>query len=454
MSLLKITENRIKLCDVTLLKIKNTKKGFLFKFLGIPIYRCCQSIAQLVNEIKTNTDFDMRKFDEEISSLVKIKENFKCNLMQNKIGYLASELYEMGGHSKSLRDLSKSLQNVYKQKLFLTKLSATLKSAPYLMKNLKNYMEVYGDDFSYLKFRKQVEDFAQKIIDFAPKTLMVYIHPDDIFGTAVLACLKKTSKIKIIYFNHASHYPNLGMTFADIILEGMPTTAKITHEKRHLYNTQIIGLQSLAKEETIYYSKEELDRIKEDIGINKNNLITMSGGSSYKFFDKCGTSEYFEMILRLLQKEKNLYHVIISEFNKKQEHIINHIFSKNIELKDRLIFLPYQTTFDKYFQLADVFIDSFPVSSALTQIDLMRNKVVSLVKINNEKPEYSFHEYQMKDYPYMFENIEDLEKAVIELLHDKAKRQDIVKRNYKYWLDTYESNVVKNKYIAAIEELN
>ena len=49
------------------------------------------------------------------------------------------------------------------------------------------------------------------------------------------------------------------------------------------------------------------------------------------------------------------------------------------------------------------------------------------------------------------ENIEDLEKAVIELLHDKAKRQDIVKRNYKYWLDTYESNVVKNKYIAAIE---
>ena len=96
------------------------------------------------------------------------------------------------------------------------------------------------------------------------------------------------------------------------------------------------------------------------------------------------------MIKRLLSKEKNLKHVIISQFDKNQQKIIDEIFAGSVE-KNRLTIIPYQTEFDKYFQCADLFIDSFPVGAALTQVDLMRNKVASVVKINKDNAYFSFH---------------------------------------------------------------
>ena len=76
---------------------------------------------------------------------------------------------------------------------------------------------------------------------------------------------------------------------------------------------------------------------------------------------------------------------------------------------------------------------------------------MNIVKINKETPEFSFHEYQMPDYPYMFENVEDMEKGILELLHDKEKRKEIIEKNYDFWLKTYESSIVRDKYIDIIE---
>lgn len=103
--------------------------------------------------------------------------------------------------------------------------------------------------------------------------------------------------------------------------------------------------------------------------------------------------------------------------------------------------------------MADIFIDSFPVSSALTQMDLMRNKVVTVVKINDKNPMLSFHEYQMPGYPYMYTRVSDMEDAILKLLHDRNTRQKIIEKNYKYWLNTYEANIVTQKYIQLIEGL-
>ena len=307
------------------------------------------------------------------------------------------------------------------------------------------------DALLFPKFEKEVQNFADRIIDFAPKTLLVYIHPDDVFGAAVMALLKKTTDIKIVFFNHASHYPCLGMNFSDDILEAFPTTENVTQKQRGLKNTKIIGIQSLAKNETIYYSKHELTDLKEKLGIPVDKLLTMSGGSAYKFFDNDENSEYFNFIKRLLTKDQNIFHVIISHFNNKQKAVIENIFSLLPNTRKRLIIIPYNTNFDKYCQMADVFIDSFPVSSALTQIDLMRNKVATVVKINRKVPYFSFHEYQMPNYPYMFEKVEDMENAILELLHDEQKRTVIIQKNYNFWLKTYESDIFRDKSIQLIE---
>ena len=394
----------------------------------------------------------MRKFDEEIASFVEDVKPLNCNPDEHKIAFLATALYDMGGHSKCVRDIIKSLDGIYEQKLFLTEENETYKKAPNTVSVIKKHAKIAGLNSNLFKLKESAEKSANTIIKYAPKTIIVYINPDDIIGTAVLSILKRTTNIKILYFDHASHFPALGMTFADCILNGMQSSIITSHEKRHLYNTKLVGLQSLPKDETIYYPKEELQKLKKEMGIPENSLVTMSGGSAYKFFDKNSNSEYFEMIKRLLQKEKNLYHVVIVELNKKYKEKIDEIFKDFKAEKKRLIILPFQNDIDKYFQCADVFIDSFPISSALTQVDLMRNKVASVVKINRENPEYSFHEYQMPNYPYMFESVNDMENAITELLHSSEKRKEIIENNYEFWLKTYESNVFRDKIVSIAQK--
>lgn len=442
--------SKFKILGITIFKVKNISQGIYLYVLGIPCYKHKGKLSKLVVEIRKNKNFNTQEFDKKIESFIKPINVVKMQKNNNNIGFFATEIYDMGGHSKCIKDLILSLSNKYQQFLFLTKKSSSIAYAPNILDFIKDHVNIYGIDANLIFFRKNIKRFCDKIISTNIKTLLAYIHPDDIFGTAVLAYLKKATNIKIIYFNHASHFPSLGMSFADVILEGMPTTEKVTNEKRGFSNTKIIGLQSLAKGETKYFSKDELNQLKNNIGISKDNLVTMSGASSYKFFDN-NDSSYFKMIKNLLKKEPRLIHVIISEFNDKQKSIIDNIFEDAKDIKKRLIFVPYQTNFDKYFQCADVFIDSFPVSSALTQIDLMRNKVASVVKINKETPEFSFHEYQMPDYPYMFEKVDDMEKAILELLHNVNKRREIIEKNYDFWLKTYESSVVRDKYIKIIE---
>lgn len=450
MNIFSCNKNKFKIFGITVFNLKNRSNGVYIHILGIP---CCKYNHELFNiseEFKANKKFNTKEFDNRIKAVISPFHHIEYKKDNKKIGYLATELYDMGGHTKCIRDLLLSLRNHYQQSLFLTQKTTSFIYAPNILNVIKKHANIYGEDTGLLFFKKNVKKFCNKIISSKIKTLLVYIHPNDVFGTAVLAYLKNTTDIKIIYFNHASHFPSLGMSFTDLILEGMPSTEKVTNEKRGFFNTKIIGLQSLAKEDTQYFSKEEIKSLKDELGIPENKFITMSGGAAYKFFDK-NSSPYFQLIKNLLQQEPELVHVIITEFDNKQKSVIEDIFEDEAKLKERLLIVPYQTNFDKYFQMADVFIDSFPVSSALTQIDLMRNKVASVVKINKENTEYSFHEYQMLDYPYMFENVEDMEKAVLELLHNKGKRKDIIEKNYAFWLKTYESSVKRDEIINIIE---
>lgn len=451
MRLYSYKKDKFKILGLTIFKQKIKEDGVILYIFGVPCCKVHSSTIQIQSDFKSNKLFDTRSFDRRIAECVNITASLTYKKDEKSIGYLATEIYDMGGHTKCIRDLIVSLSGIYNQYLFLTKITTSQQHAPQARDIIQKHASIQGIDAYALSFNKDLKQLCNQILSSHIKVLLVYIHPNDILGTAVLAYLKNTTDIRIIYINHASHFPSLGMSFANVVLEGMPSTEKITHEQRGILNTDIIGLQSLRKNDTIYYDQKELNKLKNQMGVKDKAFITMSGGSAYKFFEDSNTSHYFEMIKRILKKEKSVYHIVITQLNSTQSTVVDRIFQDAPKEKKRLIFIPYQSNFDKYFQCADVFIDSFPVSSALTQIDLMRNKVASVVKINKENPEFSFHEYQMPDYPYMFENVSDMEDMISELLHDEQKRHNIIEQNYQYWLKTYESDIVRDKYIKVIE---
>jgi hypothetical protein len=412
-----------------------------------------KKITNIYYAVKNNQNFNMNSIDEMIYNLVKDKKIISPdNLEQDRVAYLATELYDMGGHSKCLKNLMISLDKKYQQKLFLSQINRSNEFAKNTILEIKNYSEIKGINFDIditKDFYKNIDNLVNMIIEFKPKNLFVFIHQDDIISTAVLSLLQKHTTIKIIFFNH-SFQPNLAMSFADLIIDFNKGDELITKNIRNLSNSKLIKLQSLKKDETIYYSSQEILKIRKDLGIKNGNFVSMSGASSYKFFDG-NDSPYFKMIKSLLLKVPNLQHVILSEFNDNQKKIINDIFGDNKKLLERIIFVPYHSKYDIYFQSADVFIDSFPYIGPLTQIDLMRNKIATVVKDSPEHQIFSKF-YQPPKYPYLFEDPKDIEMAVIKLLKSKKLRDEIIKSNYKYWLENHENSVVRGEFIKIIEQ--
>lgn len=100
-----------------------------------------------------------------------------------------------------------------------------------------------------------------------------------------------------------------------------------------------------------------------------------------------------------MEARQNVRAIILSNFNSEQTELIENIFSDS-SARERLVLSPLSTTYELSFICADVFLDSFPVSAALTMVDLMRLRVPAVVKINRKNILWSFHEYQRPDYPY------------------------------------------------------
>lgn len=399
--------------------------------------------------VKANKHFDTRIFDKEIARLAPDVAIMKQEGDFKRIAFLATEMIDMGGHTKCLRDLAIAMFDCYESCLFLTQIDTSYDHAPKAMKDISQYSSILGQNINLVRFNKKICKLFMQIIEYNPKVIFSFIHPNDIAGAMILYLIKTHTKSKVLYCPHASHYPNLGMSFADLILEGMPVTAYITQNFRKIKKTHVMGILSKAVGECPNFFPEEIFAKRRDIGIKDSYQCTMSGGASYKFFDTYG-SEYFRMIKKLLERNLKVQHVILSEFNEEQQNIIQKIFNAS-KTRERLLILPFSTEYELIFKCADVFIDSFPVSSALTQIDLMRLQVPSVVKINRENAFWSFHEYQKTDYPYMFEKVDDILKGVERLLLDKAECLRIVSENYLYYLNNYEGYTMKQRLCNIIE---
>lgn len=442
--------NKLKFLGLTVYKERH-KDGRITRYvLNVPVRRAPDEawlIGREYERAKAENRFDMRELDARIAALAE-KTCPKLpkiqNLKQKNIAFMATEIYDNGGHTKCLQNMLRAFSNDYAQTLFLTRKAKDTAA----LRDIQKICETFCVNTDLYSYGSELKKLYERILLFAPKVLFVFIHPNDTFGAMLLALLKKHTNIRILYSPHASHYPNLGMNFADLSLEGLPTTAYITRNLRHFDKVARIAPIDLPQEEIRSFSAEEIAEKRKEIGLKDGEKCTMSGAAAYKFFDGEG-SEYFETVKALLENRTDVRHFVITELSEEQKAVVNRIFDGSAA-KERLIFLPFEKNYELLFKCADVFIDSFPVFSAWTQVNLMALKVASVVKINKKNAHWSFHEYLPADYPYMFENAADMLQGIERLLDDEEERRKTVEKNYGHYLNTFEASVAKKRFIDII----
>lgn len=451
MSICVWNRNSFKVFGLSVFRVVVKKHRLVYRAFGLPIWFHKSELAQLLTDVKRNKNFDVREIDQMAENLV-----FKsCEVhpskeeRQNRVAYLASELYVSGGHTKCLREYVNLLKDDYSQALFLTRYTTTILHNRSAFDAIAKNAEIHGEELNPVTWKKNIENIYNNICCYSPKVIFVFIHPDDVYGAMLLALLKKKTNIGIVYYPHASHYPNVGMNFADLSLHNLSVTAWITREKRKFTRTHVFGMIGKKLEDFPVFTREQIAERKRMLGIRKDEICVMSGGASYKFFETPDSSEFFLTVKKLIEARANVRVIILADFNTKQIAWIEKLFLGSAA-RERLVLTPTSPTYELSFSCADVFIDSFPVSAALTMVDLMRLRVPAVVKINRNNALWSFHEYQSPDYPYMFEKIDDFLEGALRLIDSEIERKRVAKMNYDYYLENYEGNVCKNRLCQLI----
>lgn len=442
-----------KFFGVPLLRIQDSVDCIRVFVLGIRFFKYKTTLQKILLQFKKANRMNCLAFDEAIAQEAK-KFDALPTLPETKedtVLFLASEFYESGGHSKCVLNLAKLLQKDYKSHVFLTRLHNTEQTAPVLLQHLKQWASVEGANSGCIDYHKQIKTAFEHIVQVAPKVVFVFAHMDDVFSTMLLALIKQHTSIKIIYFNHGSHYPALGFAFADLVLEGMPTTHYVTKHFRGIDKCHVVGLPDQAKEDIATISAEEKASLRERLGLAPHHALLMSAGTGYKFFEG-ETSPYFAMLNEILSQDETIHWVIFSEFNPTEHAVIKqHVDSKN---RSRLKIRPFTPQYRAYFQACDVYVDSFPVSGALMQVELMGLKVPTVVKINRGNALTSFHEYFDASFPYLCEDVAAMKAGILELLYHPEKRHTAVEQNFQHYLTHYEAEAVRQKYRALIDGSN
>jgi len=439
-----------KLFGIPLLRIQDSFDCIRVFVLGIRLFKYRTPLQNFVRNFKKANRLNCLAFDEAIAQEAKKFDALPTSpeTKGDSILFLASEFYESGGHSKCVLNLAKLLQKDYNSHVFLTRLHNTEQKAPVLLQQLQQWASVEGANSGCPDYHKQIKTAFEHIVQVAPKVVFVFAHMDDVFSTLLLALIKQHTSIKIIYFNHGSHFPALGFAFADLVLEGMPTTHYVTKHFRGIDKCHVVGLPDQAKEDIVYISAEEKASLRERLGLEPHHVLLMSAGTGYKFFEG-ETSPYFAMLNEILSQDEHSHWVIFSEFNPTEHAIIKqHVDAKN---RNRLKIRPFTPQYRAYFQACDVYVDSFPVSGALMQVKLMGLKVPTVVKINRGNALTSFHEYFDASFPYLCENVDAMKAGILELLYHPEKRHNAVEQNFQHYLSHYEAEAVRQKYKALID---
>ncbi|MDR0295930.1 MAG: hypothetical protein LBH91_07120 [Prevotellaceae bacterium] len=448
--------NKFKIFGIPVCIKHTSSEGYTTYLLGIPLFQAKQPLLAIHNDFSLNLPLNTKIFDNRISYIAektvapkKIHSNSDGNFV-----ILATELYDTGGHTELIINIFASMPEKDKNILFLTKMETSFSNAPDKIKEIAKNANICGIEYNYYDkcWKEKLEQTYETVITKNPKSILALIHMDDVFSATLLAMLKKNTDLCLLFYNHGSHFPSLGMQFCDLILEGANTMAQITKTDRRLDNTAVIGLPYLPESDVPKFTEKAVAEKRKEIGIPTDCLCTMSGAAPYKFFDN-GKSPYFEMIYRLLKRNNNLYHVVISNFKRKQKKIIFGIFEDK-KIRKRMIMLPTSSNYKILFKCADLFIDSFPVSSALTQVDLIALRIPNVVKINKDNPLWTFHEYMPENYPFSFDNISDMEQGIEHLLYDSGLRKKVTNENYKHFLRNFEGKKIACRLIEFIHSNN
>ena len=380
-------------------------------------------------EMANNLSYNVEKID---ISEIKIKRNNRF-----KVLHVISTAYLTGGHTR-LMDRWIKLRRDYDEVhsvVFTDQRGSVVPNWLIETINQTNgWYYVFSNDYNFkskcLKLRKLAEEWADLIV--------LHTHPND--PIPILAFGHKEGLPLIILVNHADHAYWLGGSICDAVMDIRTAGQLITKHRRAIQNSAVLPIPLMTKDR-----KMSKNRLREKYGLPSDAVILLSIANGYKF--KPYQHLNFPVVLEeILRKAPNVILLVIGP--NPQEEIWREV-SKNTN--GRIIVIGATPDVEEFYQLSDIFLESFPIGSLTAELDAM---LYGIPVIKAPMPLSNI--LTIEDYTSLDKNPKSLTEykdLVLRYIHDvqmrqikgNEQREEVIKKHTgKGWNDLLDHILVTN----------
>ena len=328
---------------------------------------------------------------------------------RRKVLHVASELYNVGGHTRLMLNWIQNDKNSDHQILVIRQDVSQLPEevlAEYQLNT--NDILLLGDEsliHKAAKLRKLAYDY-----DF----VVLHTHPDEVISVIAFSCKNVPP---VLFMNHADHIFWMGVSVLDILIQLREPVIEQDKKRRNISSPQFfqpipVGVQKFDVSQS---------EVREKLGINPGVFMILSTGSDYKY-TPYKDHNFFKSVRDLVEKlpQCEVYIAGVSPSNKYALKFAH----------ERVHCLDHITNLHLYESACDLYLEGFPAPSftALLQ-PVLRGKPAYLMYNPVGAAKMFPENVQGFQYPA---NEEYWMNGLIDLVNHREKLISLQKQQEKY----------------------
>lgn len=343
------------------------------------------------------------KFEVELSTTYK----------SNHFLHVFTETYNIGGHTRVCERWIKNSPDSEIHSILI--LGQSKKEE--IPKRLEQ--EVCKKNGEFIVFEKN-DSFVNRALELRKiassyDKIILHVHLQDIIP--LIAFGNKNFTRPVILFDHGDHLFWLGVSISDLVVNLRTYTSNIAIKRRGVKKAAILPLPIEEPNKLSILSDEEKKRLKEELGFHADSKVILTMASPYKYlpFEKY---DFVKTAIKILDGAPNSYLLAIGpslkDHNPKWEKYWNDAVASS---KGRIKPIGYinNDEVEKYIQISDLALDSFPFGSSTGLMDIGKYNIPCLTLATPINPLDSFSEASIFCY-----GEKELIKKSVRVLLDKA----------------------------------
>ena len=322
-----------------------------------------------------------------------------------KVMHVASEIYDTGGHTRAILNWIGNSKTQYNNLLVLTRNTVI---RPFISSFLKRYhITTIGLDNE----KNNILDIASNLRAIAkawPDYIILHTHPDDVIP---LLAFSDFEGPPILLFNHADHVFWLGSKISDSILNIRKEGLDLSVERRNTINNFMLPLPLLKKE------RNEHKLIDKSIMRSKKIILTIASDYKYTPLENYNFSYFFE---KFLEKKIDVGLIAIGASR------TGNLSRLHKKFPNRILLIPATSNIQQFLSVADIYVDSFPMSSLTSYLEAGIQGIPVLGVKNHIVPFLSAMDpaFESASFPIFLNSLKDLENELEYLIDDPKEEEE------------------------------